>query len=139
MAYFDELEIDYTIETANGQSEESSMRLETLRRQLYMFKLAINGAMVILSSDDDLGVVAISPEFEKNFDWTLEEFQAVTTEEFFHEDSLEVAETHRDNHLAGPYIARCYKNGGGLSYYKIQGLCIEFDNEHWRMLSFVKL
>ena len=138
MTYWDTLEPDYTIETADGMANELEPRLETMRRLLFMCKLAVNGHMVLLS-DEDEGVVAISPEFEKNFDWTLEEFQAVTPEEFFHEDSLDIATTHRDNHLAAPYIARCYKKGGGLSYYKIQGLCVEFDQEHWRMLSFEKI
>ena len=41
--------------------------------------------------------------------------------------------------LTAPYIARCYKKGGGLSYYKIQGLSIAFDGQNWRMLSFEKI
>ena len=133
MAYFDDLVPDYTMELPASSTES----LEAMRRIFYMFKLAINGHMVTLDGDE--GVVAISPEFEDNFQWTLEEFQALEAGEFFHEDSSETAGIHRDNHLAAPYIARCYKKNETLSYYQVQGLCVEFDGEHWRMLSFVKI
>jgi len=105
---------------------------------LFMFKLAINGHMVALS-DGGSNVVALSPEFVSNFGWTLEEFQALEASDFFHADSLPIATVHKTHHLAAPYIARCYKKNGSLSYYQVQGLCVEFDNEHWRMLSFVKI
>ena len=136
MAYFDDLVIDYTVETANGGSNEVAERLETMRRLLFMFKLAVNGSPVILS-DKDEGVVAISPEFEDHFGWTLEEFQEVGPEDFFHADSVSIAQTHRENHLAAPYIARCYNKAGQLAYHQVQGLCVEFDGQHWRMLSFI--
>ena len=134
MAYFDDLIPDYTVELPPS----SDASLETMRRLLYMFKLAMNGHMVLLS-DNVLNVVAVSPEFESQFDWTLEEFQALEPGDFFHADSLSVAMTHQENSLAAPYIARCYKKGGGLSYYKIQGLSIAFDCQNWRMLSFEKI
>ena len=134
MAYFDDLVPDYTIEIPISDN----VSLETMRRLLYMFKLAINGHMVVLA-DNAQNVIAISPEFEDNFGWTLEEFQGLEMDEFFHEDSLSVAQTHQENSLAAPYIARCYKKGGGLSYYHIQGLNVAFDSQNWRMLSLVKL
>ena len=136
MGYFDDLVIDYTIETAYGESNEHEMRLETLRRQLYMFKLAVNGGLVMLS-DKEQNVVALSPEFITHFGWTLEEFQALEPGDFFHADSAAIAQTHKSNHLAGPYIARCYNKAEQLAYHQVQGLCVEFDNEHWRMLSFI--
>ena len=129
MAYFDDLVPDYTMETPPGES------LETERRLLYMFKLAINGHAVMLN-DDEGNVLAISPEFETQFEWTLEEFQALDPADFFHEDSLSTAEAHKTNHLAAPYIARCFNKSDQSAYFKVQGLCVEFDNEHWRMLSF---
>jgi len=134
MGYFDDLLPDYTVEVPPSSDES----LESMRRLLFMFKLAINGHIVLLA-DDDENVIAFSPEFESQFDWTLEEFQELDPSEFFHADSLSVAQIHQENDLAAPYIARCYKKGGGLSYYKIQGLCVEFDSEHWRMLSFEKI
>ena len=134
MSYFDDLVPDYTKEVPPA----SAVSMEALRRMLYMFKLAMNGHMVALS-DENASVVALSPEFLINFQWTLEEFQALDPSEFFHEDSLPVALIHKNNHLAAPYIARCYKKSGGLSYYIVQGMCVEFDNEHWRMLSFEKI
>ena len=132
--YFENLVPDYTTEIPN--SDPAS--LEVMRRLLFMFKLAINGHMVALS-DEEGNVVALSSEFLANFQWTLEEFQALGEGEFFHEDSAPIAYIHRENHLAAPYIARCYKKNSSLSYYKVQGLCVEFDGEHWRMLSFVKI
>ena len=134
MTYFDDLAPDYSVEIPAS----STQSLESMRRLLFMFKLAINGHMVVLA-DETLVVLAISPEFEDNFQWTLEEFQAIEPTEFFHEDSVDIAVTHRTNHLAAPYIARCYKKNGSLSYYTVQGLCIEFDDKHWRMLSFEKI
>jgi hypothetical protein len=134
MAYFDELVPDYTVEVPPSDGAS----LEAMRRLLFMFKLAINGHIVLLA-DNNENVVAVSPEFESQFDWTLEEFQALGPEDFFHADSLSVAAIHQANSLAAPYIARCYKKSGGLSYYKIQGLNVSFDGESWRMLSFVKI
>jgi len=136
MAYFDDLVPDYTIETANGESNEPLERLETLKRLLFMFKLAINGHSVLLA-DADGNVVAVSPEFETQFGWTLAEFQEVDPADFFHEDSLVIANTHKDNHLAAPYIAKCYNKAEQTAYFQVQGLCVEFDNQHWRILSFV--
>ena len=81
MAYFDDLLPDYTVEIPPSSNES----LETMRRLLFMFKLSMNGHMVLLS-DDDLNVLAISPEFESQFDWTLEEFQELDPSEFFHAD-----------------------------------------------------
>ena len=131
MAYFDDLVPDYTVEVPFA----SDVGLETMRRLLFMFKLAINGHAVLLA-DDDENVIAISPEFETQFGWTLAEFQELTSADFFHEDSLPVAAKHQANHLAAPYIARCYNKAGASGYFKVQGLCIEFDGKHWRMLSF---
>lgn len=134
MAYFDDLVPDYTEEVPSA----SAPSLETMRRLLYMFKLAINGKMVALA-DGDGNAIALSPEFLDIFEWTLEEFQALEPSEFFHADSLPVAETHQSNHLAGPYIARCYNKSGNSAYFTIQGLCVEFDGQHWRMLSFEQI
>ena len=134
MGYFDDLVPSYTEEIPTATKDS----LETMRRLMFMFKLAINGHMVTLDNPAT-GIAAISPEFEDNFQWTLEEFQNLEPGEFFHEDSSEIAGIHRDNHLAAPYIARCYKKNDALSYYKIQGLCISFDGQHWRMLSFEKI
>ena len=131
MGYFDDLAPDYTVEIPNV----SDASLEALRRLLFMFKLAVNGKAVSLDSESE-GVVAISPEFETQFGWTLEEFQALQPGDFFHEDSASVAAIHRDNNLAAPYIARCYNKAGQSAYFKVQGLCVAFDDEHWRMLSF---
>ena len=136
MAYFDDLVPDYTVETANGESNEFVERLEALRRLLYMFKLAINGHAVLLA-DADGNVVAVSPEFETQFGWTLEEFQEVDPADFFHADSLTIANVHKDNHLAAPYIARCKNKAEQSAYFQVQGLCVAFDGQHWRMLSFV--
>ena len=134
MGYFDDLVPDYTTEIPT--SDPGSM--ETMRRLLFMLKLAINGDICALS-DKEGNVVSLSPEFISNFQWTLEEFQALGEGDFFHEDSAPIAYTHKENHLAAPYIARCYKKNETLSYYQVQGLCVEFDGEHWRMLSFVKI
>ena len=132
MAYFDELVPDYTVEVPPS----SEVSKESMRRLLYMFKLAINGHAVLLVDDDD-NVIALSPEFTTQFTWTLEEFQEIDiSTEFFHEDSLEIAQTHNNNHLAAPYIARCYNKAGDSGYFHVQGLCVAFDDEHWRMLSF---
>ena len=131
MAYFDDLAPDYTVEIPPS----SDTSLESMRRLLYMFKLSMNGDCVSLS-DDETNIYAISPEFVAQFGWTLEEFQALTAADFFHEDSLEIAQTHKANHLAGPYIARCFNKAGQSAYFQVQGLCVEFDSEHWRMLSF---
>ena len=132
MAYFDDLVPDYTVEVPFA----SDVGLETMRRLLFMFKLAINGHAVLLADDND-NVVAVSPEFITQFTWTLEEFQEIDiATEFFHADSLEIAQTHNNNHLAAPYIARCYNKAGESGYFQVQGLCVEFDGEHWRMLSF---
>jgi hypothetical protein len=134
MAYFDDLVPDYTMEVPAA----SAPSLEALRRLLYMFKLAMNGHIVAFSNEAG-DVISLSPEFLTNFQWTLEEFQELEAGEFFHEDSSETAGIHKDNHLASPYLARCYKKNGTLSYYVIQGLCVEFDDQHWRMLSFEKI
>ena len=131
MGYFDDLAPDYTVELPNV----SDASLEAIRRLLFMFKLAVNGVAVTLDSESE-GIVAISPEFETQFGWTLEEFQALETGDFFHEDSAEIAAVHRANHLAAPYIARCYNKAGQSAYFKVQGLCVAFDDEHLRMLSF---
>ena len=132
MAYFDDLAPDYTVELPNV----SDASLEALRRLLYMFKVAINGKACLLADSATLDVVAISSEFITQFGWTLEEFQALEPSDFFHEDSLSVAMTHRDNNLAAPYIARCYNKSDQSAYFKVQGLTIAFDDESWRMLSF---
>ena len=131
MAYFDDLVHDYTVEIPAA----SKPSLEAMRRLLYMFKLAINGGALLLV-DDNENVISISPEFETQFGWTLEEFQALQSEDFFHEDSLSIAQTHSDNNLAAPYIARCYNKSGQSGYFQVQGMCVEFDSQHWRMLSF---
>ena len=131
MTYFDDLAPDYTIELPNA----SDVSLEALRRLLYMFKLAVNGVAVSLDSTND-GIIAISPEFETQFGWTLAEFQALESGDFFHEDSAETAAIHRDNNLAAPYIARCYNKAEQSAYFKVQGLCVAFDDDLWRMLSF---
>ena len=136
MAYFDDLVPDYTMETAEGESNEYEPRLESLRRLLYMFKLAVNGSAVILA-DEEGNVVAVSPEFVTQFGWTLAEFQALEPGDFFHADSLAIANTHKNNHLAAPYIARCYNKAEQSAYFQVQGLCVAFDSQHWRMLSFV--
>ena len=136
MSYFDDLEIDYTVEIANGESNEYVDKIETLRRLMYMFKLAVNGSAVMLT-DTDGDVSAISPEFVTAFGWTLEEFQEVDPADFFHADSLTIANVHKDNHLAAPYIARCKNKAEQSAYFQVQGLCVAFDNQHWRMLSFV--
>ena len=132
MAYFDDLVPDYKTEIPGEGT------VETTRRLLFMFKLAMNGHIVGLF-DDEENVIALSPEFLDNFQWTLEEFQALDPSDFFHEDSLPIAQTHKENHLAAPYIARCYKKNDTLSYYVVQGLCVAFDSQHWRMLSFEKI
>ncbi len=131
MGYFEDLVPDYTVELppASGAS------LEALRRLLYMFKLAVNGVAVSLDSENE-GVIAISPEFETQFGWTLAEFQALQPGDFFHADSSETAGIHRDNNLAAPYIARCYNKAVQSAYFKVQGLCVAFDDDLWRMLSF---
>jgi PAS domain-containing protein len=131
MAYFDDLVPDYTMEVPAA----SAPSLEALRRLMYMFKLAVNGVAVSLDSKSE-GIVAISPEFEEQFGWTLEEFQALEAGDFFHEDSSEIAAIHRANNLAAPYIARCYNKDEQSAYFQVQGLCVEFDGEHFRMLSF---
>ena len=136
MAYFDDLVPDYTVETANGESNEYDEKLEALKRLLFMFKLAVNGSAVILA-DEEGNVVAVSPEFVTQFGWTLEEFQEVEPGDFFHADSLAIANVHKDNHLAAPYIARCKNKAEQSAYFQVQGLCVAFDNQHWRMLSFV--
>ena len=138
MAYFDDLEIDYTTETAHGQVQNVDENIETLRRLLFMFKLSMNGDIVLLA-DEEGNVIAISPEFIDHFGWTLEEFQALEYSDFFHADSLVIANTHKDNHLAAPYIARCYNKAEQLAYHQVQGLCVEFDGQHWRMLSFTQI
>jgi len=131
MAYFDDLAPDYTVEVPNA----SAASLESLRRLLFMFKMAVNGVAVSLDSEND-GVIAISPEFETQFGWTLAEFQALEAGEFFHADSTEIAAIHRANNLAAPYIARCYNKADQSAYFKVQGLCVGFDSDLWRMLSF---
>ena len=131
MTYFDNLVPDYTVEIPTA----SDASLEALRRLLFMFKLAVNGHAVSLDSEND-GIIAISPEFETQFGWTLEEFQALQPGSFFHADSAEIAGIHRDNNLAAPYIARCYNKAQQSAYFKVQGLCVGFDNDVWRMLSF---
>jgi len=131
MGYFDDLVPDYTIEVPAA----SAPSLESLRRLMYMFKLAVNGVSVTLDSESE-GIVAISPEFETQFGWTLEEFQALEAGAFFHEDSTEIAAIHRANNLAAPYIARCYNKDEQSAYFKVQGLCVAFDDDQWRMLSF---
>ncbi len=131
MGYFDDLAPDYTRELPNA----SDVSLEALRRLLYMFKLAVNGVAVSLDSENE-GIIAISPEFETQFGWTLAEFQALQPGSFFHADSAETAGIHRDNNLAAPYIARCYNKASQSAYFKVQGLCVAFDNDLWRMLSF---
>ena len=131
MAYFDDLVPDYKVEVPPS----SDTSLESMRRLMYMFKVAINGKAVMLS-DEDANVIAISPEFVTQFGWTLEEFQAIDPSDFFHEDSLATAQAHKSNHLAAPYIARCHNKAAQSAYFKVQGLCVEFDDEHWRMLSF---
>ena len=138
MSYFDNLEIDYTVEIANGESNEYVDKIETLRRLMYMFKLAVNGSAVMLT-DIDGNVVAISPEFTTVFGWTLEEFQSIYPDDFFHEDSLAIATIHEDNSLSAPYIARCKNKAEQSAYFKIQGLCIAFDSQQWRMTSFVQI
>ncbi len=134
MAYFDDLVPDYRVEIPDA----SDASLEAMRRLLYMFKLAINGKAVALADENGLAI-SLSPEFIDIFEWTLEEFQALDPSDFFHADSLDVAITHRDNHLAGPYIARCFNKSGQSAYFQIQGLCVEFDGQHWRMLSFEQI
>ena len=129
--YFDTLVPDYTIEIP----EISEKSLETMRRLLFMFKLAINGKAMVLYDAVSTDVIAISPEFEDEFGWTLAEFQEVTSEQFFHEDSLPVVLIHGEHELAAPYIARCNHKGGGDELYKVQGLTVEFDDHRWRMLS----
>ena len=131
MGYFEDLAPDYTVEIPPA----SDASLEALRRLLYMFKLAINGVAVSLDSTND-GIIAISPEFETQFGWTLAEFQALQPGEFFHADSAEIAGIHRDNNLAAPYIARCYNKADQSAYFQVQGLCVAFDDDLWRMLSF---
>ena len=131
MGYFDDLVPDYTVELPAA----SAPSLESLRRLLFMFKLAVNGVAVTLDSEEE-GIVAISPEFEEQFGWTLEEFQELDSGEFFHEDSTEIAGIHRANNLAAPYIARCYNKADQSGYFKVQGLCVAFDDDLWRMLSF---
>ena len=131
MGYFDELTIDRTQEVPPGD-------LEIQRRLLYMFKLAINGNMVMLA-DEEQNVISLSSEFLDNFDWTLEEFQALEPADFFHADSLNVALTNRANHSAALYMARCYKKGGTLNWYEVNAMCVAFDEQHWRLLSFTKV
>ncbi len=131
MTYFDDLAPDYTVEIPPA----SAASLEALRRLLYMFKLAVNGTAVSLDSSNE-GIIAISPEFETQFGWTLEEFRELDAGEFFHADSTEIAGIHRDNNLAAPYIARCYNEAEQSAYFKVQGLCVAFDDDLWRMLSF---
>ena len=131
MTYFDDLVPDYTVEIPPA----SATSLEALRRLLFMFKLAVNGVAVSLDSEND-GVIAISPEFETQFGWTLAEFQALQPGDFFHADSAEIAGIHRNNNLAAPYIARCYNKAEQSGYFKVQGLCVAFDGDVWRMLSF---
>ena len=129
--YFDNLVPDYKQEIP----EVSEKSLETMRRLLYMFKLAVNGHAMVLYDAVSTDVIAISPEFEEVFGWTLAEFQEVTSEQFFHEDSLPVVLIHGEHELAAPYIARCNTKGGGDDLYRIQGLTVEFDGNRWRMLS----
>ncbi len=131
MGYFDDLVPDYQIEVPPA----SAASLESLRRMMYMFKLTMNGIAVSLDSEVE-GIIAISPEFETQFGWTLAEFQALQPGEFFHADSAEIAGIHRDNNLAAPYIARCYNKADQSAYFKVQGLCVAFDDDLWRMLSF---
>lgn len=131
MGYFDDLVPDYTVEVPPA----SAASLESMRRLLYMFKLAINGVSVLLA-DDDGNVIGISPEFETQFGWTLAEFQALEPEDFFHADSLDVALIHREHNLAAPYQARCYNKASQSGWFQIQGVCVEFEANHWRMLSF---
>ena len=129
MTYFDDLVPDYKTEIPGEAT------LETSKRLLFMFKLAMNGHMVALS-DADGDVSSLSPEFLDNFQWTLEEFQALEPSDFFHEKSLDVALIHSNNDLAAPYQARCYNKVEQSGWFEIQGVCVEFDGQHWRMLSF---
>jgi hypothetical protein len=135
MSYWDDLVPDYTIETALGDNGDITMNRETMRRLFFVLKSAINGDCVMLS-DETGNVVAISSEFTSLFGWTLAEFQSIEPENFFHEDSLEVATLHKEHHLSSPYIARCYGKTGQSGYFKIQGLCVDFENNHWRLSIF---
>ncbi len=130
-AYFDNLVPDYTVEIP----EVSELSTETMRRLLFMFKLAVNGLSMVLYDAVSTDVIAISPEFEDVFGWTLAEFQEITSAEFFHEDSLPVVLIHGEHNIAAPYIARCNAKGGANALFKVQGLTVEFDDHRWRMLS----
>ena len=128
--YFEELVPDYTVELPVSEG------LESLRRLLFMFKVAINGKACVLINATEETAIAISPEFESEFGHTFAEFEAMDAEDFFHEDSLTVAETHGDNNLAAPYAAKCKKSDESYAWYTIQGLSVIVDNITWRMLSF---
>lgn len=134
-AYFDDLVPDYTQEIP----EVSEKSLETMRRLLFMFKLAVNGHIMVLRDAVSHDVVAISPEFIEKFGWTLAEFKEVQSEIFFVGASWLVAQTHETHELAAPYMAECKKKNGSKDLYAIQGLTVEFDDHRWRMLSFVEV
>lgn len=134
-AYFDALVPNYTVEVPAAKDPETSKRL------LYMFKVAINGKACILcnASTDPNTAIAISPEFEIKFGYTFEEFAELECADFFHEDSAPVAEVHRNNNLAAPYIARCKHKNESYAYFKIQGLTVIVDDINWRMLYFEQI
>lgn len=133
--YFENLEPDYTMELPGPET------LESLRRMMYMFKVAINGTACVLNnaSADPTIEIAISPEFESEFGYTFEEFAALEPAGFFHEASLPIAMTHASNNLAAPYIARCKKKAGSYSWYTVEAFTVVLDDINWRMLSFVKI
>jgi PAS domain-containing protein len=129
MGYFEEL-------TPNYQEEIPVENLETMRRLLYMYKQAIDNLPLALFDHAANTCTAISSEFEDLFGWTLAEFQAITMDQFWHEDSYEIAETNREYDLSAPFMARCKSKSGQDAYFKVEALNVEFDKKQWRMYSF---
>jgi PAS domain-containing protein len=129
MAYLDDLTPDYQVEIPIEN-------LETMRRLLYMYKKAIDNLPLAMFDHTANEAIAISSEFEDLFGWTLEEFQALPMDEFWHEDSYEIAETNRQHSLSAPFMARCYGKSGQNAYFKVDALNMAFDGEQWRMYSF---
>ncbi len=132
-SYFEELEPDYTIELPGPEG------LEAIRRLMYVLKLTINGSCVVLKNVTTDEVVAISPEFETEFGYTLAEIKVLDEEDFYHANSLDMATTHAANNLAAPYNASCKNSSAAYNWYEVLGLSLIVDDIIWRVLSFTAL
>ena len=129
MAYFEELDIDRTIELPSVVTE-----LEAGRRMLYMLKTGLGEMMIVKDFTEDV-FVAVSPEFTESTLYTLEDLNEVGAYEgMFHVDDWEQIVEHETNHLAAHHAARIRQKGGSEYFWcRFDGLSFEIDNHVFRV------